>query len=54
VTASASEEDRKLTLAAGFQAHISKPVDPTLLAARVAALVRERQASGPAPSYSSI
>jgi signal transduction histidine kinase/CheY-like chemotaxis protein len=54
VTASASDEDRKLTLAAGFQAHISKPVDPTLLAARVAALVRERQASGPAPSYSSI
>jgi signal transduction histidine kinase/ActR/RegA family two-component response regulator len=54
VTASASDEDRKLTLAAGFQTHISKPVDPAMLANRVAALIREQQPPGAAASYSSI
>jgi len=44
VTAFASEADRRRALAAGFQMHLSKPVDPVSLVAAVAAL------AGPAPS----
>ncbi|HEY9860102.1 MAG TPA: PAS domain S-box protein, partial [Candidatus Obscuribacterales bacterium] len=40
VTAYAREEDTKLALLAGFQMHISKPVDPAELASVVAGLVR--------------
>ncbi len=36
----ASEEDRSRTLAAGFQQHLSKPVDPVLLIATVRELAR--------------
>ena len=38
VTAFASAEERRHSLAAGFHAHISKPVDPRVLARLVAAL----------------
>jgi len=31
LTAFATEEDRKLSLAAGFQVHLAKPVDPDVL-----------------------
>jgi CheY-like chemotaxis protein len=36
LTAYAREEDRRLALAAGFQAHIAKPVDPATLSRIVA------------------
>jgi signal transduction histidine kinase/ActR/RegA family two-component response regulator len=38
VTAFAREEDRQLALQAGFQLHLSKPIDPNALAAAVATL----------------
>jgi len=38
LTAYAREEDRKQALKAGFQVHISKPIDPTNLIAAVASL----------------
>jgi len=34
------DQDRQRALAAGFQTHISKPVDPAALAAAVAGLAR--------------
>jgi CheY-like chemotaxis protein len=40
VTAFASEADRRRALDAGFQMHLSKPVDPGALVAAVAALAR--------------
>jgi CheY-like chemotaxis protein len=40
VTAFASDADRRRALAAGYQVHLSKPVDPTALVATVAALGR--------------
>ncbi len=45
LTAYARTEDRLRALAAGFQTHIAKPVDPSELVARVAALVG-RHATG--------
>jgi len=41
LTAHAREEDRSQALTAGYQTHITKPVDPAKLAAAVAGLVRE-------------
>jgi CheY-like chemotaxis protein len=38
LTAYARVEDRRLALAAGFQAHLVKPVDPDALLAMVAEL----------------
>jgi CheY-like chemotaxis protein len=37
VTAYASPDDRLRTLAAGFQAHVSKPIDPVALVSALAA-----------------
>jgi len=42
VTASAGEDERARALAAGFQAHLAKPVPPGTLAATVAALAAQR------------
>jgi CheY-like chemotaxis protein len=39
LTAYASNEDRNRSLAAGFQVHISKPLEPDVLVAAVANLV---------------
>ena len=39
LTAYVREEERQRALAAGYQTHIPKPVDPTALAAAVAGLV---------------
>ena len=36
LTANVAEQDRRKTLAAGFQIHIAKPVDPTTIVAAVA------------------
>jgi CheY-like chemotaxis protein len=41
LTAFAREEDRDLALNAGFQLHLSKPVEPAELAEAVARLARE-------------
>src|SRR5262249_16431848 len=38
LTAFAREDDRQLALAAGFQMHLAKPIDPAALASAVAAL----------------
>jgi CheY-like chemotaxis protein len=43
LTAFAREEDRQLAMHAGFQMHLSKPVDPSALALAVAALARVRR-----------
>ena len=40
LTAYAREEDRARALAAGFQAHVAKPVDPAELITRIAKLAR--------------
>jgi CheY-like chemotaxis protein len=40
LTGFARAEDRTRTLAAGFQAHVSKPFDPAELTAAIAAVVR--------------
>jgi CheY-like chemotaxis protein len=40
LTAYAGREDRQRALEAGFQMHLSKPVDPTELAATISNLVR--------------
>jgi signal transduction histidine kinase len=48
VTALAREEDRWEALAAGFQAHVAKPIDPSELAKAVARLCqRDRDVRGP-------
>jgi CheY-like chemotaxis protein len=44
VTAFASDADRRRALEAGFQVHLSKPVDPAALVATVAVLGRPRAA----------
>ena len=45
LTAYASEADRKRALGAGFQAHVSKPIEPTALISAVAQVTRgERRA----------
>ncbi|HEX4883693.1 MAG TPA: CHASE domain-containing protein [Casimicrobiaceae bacterium] len=52
LTAYARDEDRREALAAGFQRHLAKPVQPDTLAAVVAALVaqaRTRDATAPSP-----
>jgi CheY-like chemotaxis protein len=54
VTASASDEDRKRALAAGFQVHVAKPVDPAMLASQVAVLAGQRRSRVAARSYSPI
>ena len=41
VTAYATETDREIALASGFQAHVAKPFDPTDLVAEVLRLVKE-------------
>jgi PAS domain S-box-containing protein len=41
LTAYAGEDNRRQALEAGFQAHLSKPVDPHELAAAIAGLVRQ-------------
>jgi CheY-like chemotaxis protein len=46
VTALASPEDRRRALAAGYQVHMPKPVDPNELTALLARLGRERRGSG--------
>jgi hypothetical protein len=43
LTAYARDEDRARALDAGFQAHIPKPVEPLVLAAEVASLVRKNK-----------
>jgi CheY-like chemotaxis protein len=40
VTAFARAEDRDAALAAGFQVHVAKPVEPAILARAVESLVR--------------
>jgi PAS domain S-box-containing protein len=45
VTAYASAEDRRQALAAGFQGHLAKPIDPVELTDRISALVAERRSS---------
>ena len=40
-------DDRQRALAAGFDAHVVKPVDPARLAAVIASVQRRRQAQGP-------
>jgi CheY-like chemotaxis protein len=52
VTASASKEDCSRALAAGFQMHVAKPVDPLVLANAVARLARAGGAPASASSYS--
>jgi CheY-like chemotaxis protein len=41
VTAYARDDQRQQALAAGFQLHIAKPVDPPQLAHAVASLLRQ-------------
>jgi CheY-like chemotaxis protein len=40
LTAYAGEDDRKQVLAAGFEMHLAKPVDPEELAAVISSLAR--------------
>jgi CheY-like chemotaxis protein len=40
LTAYATEADRERALAAGFQAHVSKPIEPDAFISAVAALIR--------------
>ena len=42
LTAYARSEDRAAAIAAGFQLHVSKPVDPAQLAAVVANIVKRK------------
>jgi len=44
VTAHAKAEDRARALAAGYKAHVAKPVDPAELVLMLASLVRIRAA----------
>jgi CheY-like chemotaxis protein len=46
LTGFARAEDRAPILAAGFRAHVSKPVDPTALTAAIAAVARGPTATG--------
>jgi CheY-like chemotaxis protein len=52
VTAFARGEDRRQALLAGFQAHVTKPLDPTALAATVAALAGRTESPAPGASGS--
>ena len=42
VTAYANPEDERLALDAGYNEHISKPVDPSVVAYRIARLIRSQ------------
>jgi len=48
LTAYAKAEDRSLALAAGYQRHLSKPVEPADLVAAVASLVDRAAPGSPA------
>jgi predicted PurR-regulated permease PerM/FixJ family two-component response regulator len=50
VSGYATEEDRARSLAAGFQQHLSKPVDPLELVAAVRTLARGARRDAPAPA----
>jgi DNA-binding response OmpR family regulator len=47
LTALAGEDDRRRILAAGFDRHVAKPIDPGELAAIVAAMVRRTTSARP-------
>ena len=47
LTAYASEEDQRQALAAGFEAHLAKPIDPGQLIATVAGLARGARGNAP-------
>jgi CheY-like chemotaxis protein len=46
LTAYARTEDRMLALAAGFQSHVPKPVEPAELALVVASLMQGKRETG--------
>jgi len=52
LTALARDEDRKRTLQAGYQMHISKPVDPAELVTVIATLAGRGKISSTVPRYS--
>jgi CheY-like chemotaxis protein len=52
LTALARDEDRKRTLLAGYQVHISKPVDPAELVMVIATLAGRGNNAGAVPHYS--
>ena len=52
LTALARDEDRKRTLLAGYQVHISKPVDPAELVTVIATLAGRGKGAGALPHYS--
>jgi CheY-like chemotaxis protein len=53
LTALARDEDRKRTLLAGYQVHISKPVDPAELVTVIASLAgRGKISTSSMPHYS--
>ena len=52
LTALARDEDRKRTLLAGYQVHISKPVDPAELVTVIATLAGRGKISSTVPHYS--
>ena len=52
LTALARDEDRKRTLLAGYQVHISKPVDPAELVTVIATLAGRGKGAGAVPHYS--
>ena len=52
LTALARDEDRKQALLAGYQVHISKPVDPAELVTVIATLAGRGKISGAVPHYS--
>jgi CheY-like chemotaxis protein len=46
LTAFATEEDRRLAVAAGFQVHLTKPVEPSVLVETIERLLRPQSDSG--------
>jgi signal transduction histidine kinase/CheY-like chemotaxis protein len=52
LTALARDEDRKRTLLAGYQVHISKPLDPAELVTVIAMLAGRAGSATPKPTYS--
>jgi CheY-like chemotaxis protein len=53
LTAYASGDDRARALAAGFEAHVTKPVEPQELAAAVASIMSARDACAPSEAMRS-
>ena len=51
LTAYAREEDRARVLAAGFQMHLSKPVEPAELVHAIASLAGRNNVAEPAMKY---